>query len=82
MGFTLGIKAELEKIFSICPKLLINAELYGLGSAPRVFLFFDEFSQPGHQKKKKAGESDKGIFEVLKNKIAISWPKKLRNRQI
>jgi hypothetical protein len=28
-GFTLGVKAELEKIFSICPKLLINAELYG-----------------------------------------------------
>jgi hypothetical protein len=27
---TLGIKAEIEKIFSICPKLLINAELYGL----------------------------------------------------
>jgi hypothetical protein len=26
-GFTLGVKAELEKIFSICPKLLINAEL-------------------------------------------------------
>jgi hypothetical protein len=25
-GFTLGIKAEIEKIFSICPKLLINAE--------------------------------------------------------
>jgi hypothetical protein len=29
-GFTLGVKAELEKIFSICPRLLINAELYGL----------------------------------------------------
>jgi hypothetical protein len=26
--FTLGVKAELEKIFSICPKLLINVELY------------------------------------------------------
>jgi hypothetical protein len=26
-GFTLEVKAELEKIFSICPKLLINAEL-------------------------------------------------------
>ncbi len=23
-GFTLGVKAELKKIFSICPKLLIN----------------------------------------------------------
>jgi hypothetical protein len=35
-GFTLGVKAELEKIFSICPKLLINAELYGLVLAPRL----------------------------------------------
>jgi hypothetical protein len=26
-GFILGVKAEIEKIFSICPKLLINAEL-------------------------------------------------------
>jgi hypothetical protein len=35
-GFTLGVKAELEKIFSICPKLVINAELYGLVLAPRL----------------------------------------------
>jgi hypothetical protein len=35
-GFTLGIKAEIEKNFSICPKLLINAELYGLVLAPRL----------------------------------------------
>jgi len=28
-GFTLGVKAEIEKIISICPKFLINAELYG-----------------------------------------------------
>jgi hypothetical protein len=28
---TLGVMAEIEKIFSICPKLLINAELYGIG---------------------------------------------------
>jgi hypothetical protein len=35
-GFTQGVKAELEKIFSICPKLIINAELYGLVSAPRL----------------------------------------------
>jgi hypothetical protein len=35
--FTLiGVKAELEKIFSICPKVLINAELYGLLLAPRL----------------------------------------------
>jgi len=34
-GLTLGIKAELQKIFSLCPKLLINAELYGLLLAPR-----------------------------------------------
>jgi hypothetical protein len=35
-GFTLGVKAEIEKIFSICPKLLINAKLYGLVLAPRL----------------------------------------------
>jgi hypothetical protein len=35
-GFTLGIKTELQKIFSICPKLVINAELYGLVLAPRL----------------------------------------------
>jgi len=35
-GFTLGVKAELEKIFSICPNLLINAELYDLVLAPRL----------------------------------------------
>ncbi len=26
-GFTRGVEAELEKFFSICPKLLINVEL-------------------------------------------------------
>jgi hypothetical protein len=35
-GFRLGVKAEREKNFSICPKLLINAELYGLVLAPRL----------------------------------------------
>jgi hypothetical protein len=37
-GFTLGVKAKMEKKnFSICPKLLINAELYGLVLlAPRL----------------------------------------------
>jgi hypothetical protein len=34
--FTLGVKAEIEKIFSICPNLLINAELYDLVLAPRL----------------------------------------------
>jgi hypothetical protein len=29
--FTLGVK-----VFSICPKLLINAEIYGLVLAPRL----------------------------------------------
>jgi len=29
-GSTLGVKVGVEKIFSICPKLLITAELYGL----------------------------------------------------
>ncbi len=31
----LGVKAEVLKNISICPKLLINAELYGLVLAPR-----------------------------------------------
>jgi hypothetical protein len=35
-AFTLGAKAEIEKIFSICPKLLINVELYGLLLAPKL----------------------------------------------
>jgi hypothetical protein len=35
-GFTLGVKAEIEKNFSICPKFLINAELYGLILASRL----------------------------------------------
>jgi hypothetical protein len=35
-GHTIGVKAEIEKIFSICPELLINAELYGLVLAPRL----------------------------------------------
>jgi hypothetical protein len=33
--YTLRVKAELEKIFSICPKLLINAQLYGLVDWPQ-----------------------------------------------
>jgi hypothetical protein len=34
-GFTLrGVKAEIEKIFSISLKLLINSKLYGLILAP------------------------------------------------
>jgi hypothetical protein len=36
-SLTQGVKAEIEKKnFSICPKLLINAELYGLLLAPRL----------------------------------------------
>jgi hypothetical protein len=34
--FTLGVEAEIEKIFPICPKLLINAEPYGLVLVPRL----------------------------------------------
>jgi hypothetical protein len=34
--FTLGVKAEIENIFSICPKLLITAELYDLVLAQRL----------------------------------------------
>jgi len=29
-GSTLGVKVELGKIFSICPNLLINVELYNI----------------------------------------------------
>jgi hypothetical protein len=36
-GFTLGVKAEIEeKKNSICPKLLINAELYSLVLSPSL----------------------------------------------
>jgi hypothetical protein len=35
-GFTLGVKGELEKIFLICPKLLINAELYSPKAGKRI----------------------------------------------
>jgi hypothetical protein len=35
-ALTLGVKAEIEKNFSICPKLLINAEIYGLVLAPKA----------------------------------------------
>ncbi len=34
--FTLGVKAEIEKIFLISPKLRINAELYSLVLTPRL----------------------------------------------
>jgi hypothetical protein len=34
-GFTLGVKANRKKNFNL-PKLLINAELYGLVLAPRL----------------------------------------------
>jgi hypothetical protein len=35
-SFTQGVIADIEKHFSICPKLLINAELYGLVLAARL----------------------------------------------
>jgi hypothetical protein len=36
-GFTVGVKAEIFfKCFQSAPKLLINAELYGLVLAPRL----------------------------------------------
>jgi hypothetical protein len=34
-GFTLEVKAEIEKNFSICLKLVTSAEHYGLVLAPR-----------------------------------------------
>jgi hypothetical protein len=35
-GFTLGVKAEIEKKLFNLPQVLINAELYGLVLAPRL----------------------------------------------
>jgi hypothetical protein len=45
-GFTLGVKAEIEKIFSICPRLLINAELYGLILAPSLKKKYHQIWEP------------------------------------
>jgi hypothetical protein len=52
-GFPLGVKAEREKkkTFSICPKLLINAELYGLVLAPLTLFFIFPISPPKAQKR-------------------------------
>ncbi len=35
-GFTLGVKVEIEKNLVNLPRVLINAELYGLVLAPRL----------------------------------------------
>jgi hypothetical protein len=35
-GFTIGVKPGRKKIFSICLKLLTNAELYGLVFGPEA----------------------------------------------
>jgi hypothetical protein len=40
-------------------------------SLPVFFSFFGKFSQFGNQKKR-VGESNKGNFEILKEKFAIS----------
>jgi hypothetical protein len=32
----IGVKSEIGKIFSSCPKLLINAKLHGLVLVPRM----------------------------------------------
>jgi hypothetical protein len=40
------------------------------------FLFCGEFSPPGDQKKKKTGESNRGILENFLKKFAISREKK------
>jgi hypothetical protein len=46
-GFTLGVKAENRKnIFNLPHKLPINAELYGLGLAPRLKKHIIEFGKP------------------------------------
>jgi hypothetical protein len=43
-----------------------------LDQPQECFCFLTNFRNLATKKKKRAGESDKGIFEVLKNKIAIS----------
>jgi hypothetical protein len=35
-GFTVGVNADIKKNFSICPKLLTNAEHYGHVLTPRL----------------------------------------------
>jgi hypothetical protein len=40
-GFRLRVKAEIEKIFSICPALRINAELDGLVLGPKLKKGYD-----------------------------------------
>jgi hypothetical protein len=44
--YTRSLRLELGKFFSICPKLLINAELYGLVLAPRLKKDTNEFVKP------------------------------------
>ncbi len=63
-GFTLGVKAELQKnLFNVTPKLLINAELYGLVLAPRV--------DKGHHQICKANLQPLGpMFQHL---LALPW---------
>jgi hypothetical protein len=41
--FTLGVKAEIEKNFSICPQVLINADLYHLVLAPKLKKGYHQF---------------------------------------
>jgi hypothetical protein len=47
-GFRLGVKVELEKIFPICPKLLINTELYWV-LAPRLEKGYHRISEANLQ---------------------------------
>jgi hypothetical protein len=42
----LGFKTEIGKKNSICPKVLINAELYGLVLAPRLKKETNKFGEP------------------------------------
>jgi hypothetical protein len=48
-GFTLGVKAEIEKIFSINPKLLINDELYSLVLVSRLKKGYHRIWEPNLQ---------------------------------
>jgi len=48
-GLYTRIKAEIEKTFSICPKLLINAELHSLVMTPRLKKGYHRIWEPNLQ---------------------------------
>jgi len=49
MGFTLGVKVEIEKKLVDLPQVLLNAELYGLVLARRLKKGYHQIWQPNLQ---------------------------------